>query len=69
MTNADPSALDALLCAAFEGEPGTGCRELRLSSPEADLLHAACPTALLSPMGPADEDGKTWYAVNFSYCQ
>lgn len=62
----DPRTLEALLWDAFEGEPGTGCREVRLASEEADYLHTACPAARLSILEGACGEGKSWYLLDFT---
>ena len=63
----DRQALDALLCAAFEGEPGIGRREVRLSPDESDYLRSVWPAARLAPMAPPDGDGKRWYLLSFTH--
>jgi hypothetical protein len=62
----DIPALEALLCAAFDGDPGAGRRELRLSQEEAAFLHTAYPAARLSLLEQDGEDGKAWYALGLS---
>lgn len=59
-------ALETLLFAAFEGEPGAGSRELRLSDGEARSLRDACPAVCLTQLDPRDEDEKSWYDVRFA---
>ena len=65
-TAVDIGALDALLWAAFEGEPGAGRREVRLSWAEAEYLHTAYSAARLSVLEDADGAGKAWYSLSFS---
>lgn len=62
----DPSTLEELLWAAFDGDPGAGCRELRLSGEEADFLRTAYPSAHLHPLEQDDGEDKTWYALRFT---
>lgn len=58
--------LETLLFAAFDGEPGAGGRELRLSEGEAECLRGVCPGVRLTELYPRDEDGKSWYDVRFA---
>ena len=53
-----------LLYDVFEGEPGCGCRELRLSQADAASLRESCPTLTLIPLEVPGE-GKGWYRLSF----
>lgn len=58
-------ALEALLWAAFGGEPGYGRRELRLSPQERDYIHTSWPAARLLPLPGEEGEGRAWYALCF----
>lgn len=56
--------LRELLYDVFEGEPGCGCREVRLSQADAASLRESCPALTLTPLEPSG-DGKGWYRLSF----
>lgn len=56
------TSVNLLVTMAFDGEPGYGCRELRLSEEEAECLKLQWPEARLEELAAAD-CGKQWYRV------
>lgn len=53
------------LWAVFEGEPGCGVREVRLSDEEAEAVRRTWPAASLTPL-PCSGCGKNWYTLSFA---
>lgn len=51
--------------AVFEGEPGCGSREVRLSDEEAEAVRQAWPSATLTLLSRSGGE-KNWYTLSFS---